>query len=87
MFDNEGLFINWLKLATSNKKQKLAIAELNSACGTKYKENWPTKMKERGYSIERIPTNVRRYMMDVVLRDMFPENKDEFYVKMIISLT
>lgn len=43
------------------------LADLNAACGTKYKYTWPHVMKTRGYSLERLPSEVRRYMMAKVL--------------------
>lgn len=83
----DNLFVNWLKLAKKKSSQKEAIALLNARCGTKYSESLPSKMKGRGFSSERIPTRVRRYMMDFVLRDIFPDESDEFYKQIIISLT
>ena len=45
------------------------LSDINSACGTSYRHNWPSLMSKRGYSLDRCPTNVRRYMMTVVLPD------------------
>lgn len=83
----KGLFEQWLLIATRNKKQKVAISELNVYCGTKYTESWPSKMEGRNYSVERIPTSVRRYMMSVVLPELVPNKTDSEYKKMITSLT
>lgn len=81
------LYINWLNIEKKNKTQKQAIKELNSACGTKYTESWPSKMEGRGYSMERIPTNVRRFMMQKVLPDLIPGKTEKEYMEIIISLT
>lgn len=83
----EGLFINWLTIEKKNKTQKTAIAELNASCGTKYTESWPSKMEGRNYSLERIPTEVRRYMMKAVLPKLVPGKTDSEYKKIITSLT
>ena len=83
----KGLFEQWLHVATKEKKQKVAIAELNACCGTRYTESWPSKMESRNYSLERIPTNVRRYMMEAVLPELVPNKTDSEYKKIITSLT
>jgi len=81
------LFINWLEVEKKTKTQKSAIEELNSFCGTKYTESWPSKMEGRGYTLERIPTEVRRYMMSKVLPSLLPGKSETEYKKLIISLT
>jgi hypothetical protein len=43
------------------------LSDINAACGTAYRHNWPSLMAKRNYSLDRCPTNVRRYMMNVVL--------------------
>ena len=43
------------------------LDDLTAACGTKYKHNWPSVMASRGYTLDRMPTNVRQYMMRKVL--------------------
>lgn len=83
----EGLFLNWLRIEKKTKTQKTAIEELNALCGTKYTESWPSKMEGRGYTLGRIPTEVRRYMMTIVLPDLLPGKSESEYKKMIISLT
>lgn len=63
-----GLFQRWLAIeAAAGKPLKQTLAEINEACGTAYRHNWPAKMAETGYSLERIPVMVRRYMMRRVL--------------------
>lgn len=83
----EGLFLKWLSIVKKNSNQKVAIEELNYSCGTKYTESWPSKMKGRNYSLERVPTNVRRYMMRVVLPELIPGKSDSEYNNIIKSLT
>lgn len=63
-----GLFERWLEIERATGRPLSAIlTDLNDACDTKYKHNWPSVMAERGYSLDRLPTNVRRYMMRKVL--------------------
>lgn len=81
------LFINWLNIEKKTKSQKLAIEELNRFCGTKYTESWPSKMEGRDYTLERIPTEVRRYMMAIVLPELLPDKSKNEYKEIIISLT
>ena len=61
------LFTSWLESELRTKTLGKALEALNEACGTKYKHNWPSVMKDRGYTLERLPTNVRQYMMMIVL--------------------
>ncbi|HDR9757857.1 TPA: hypothetical protein QDC44_001981 [Burkholderia cepacia ATCC 25416] len=64
----QGLFQRWLAIeAAAGKPLKQTLAEINETCGTAYRHNWPAKMAESGYSLERIPVAVRRYMMLRVL--------------------
>ena len=81
------LFLQWLEVEKRDKSQKLAIEDLNKNCGTKYTESWPSKLEGRGYSLERIPTNVRRYMMAIVLPNLLPGKTDKEYKQIILSLT
>lgn len=67
------LFVNWLEVELKTKSLKEVLESVNSACGTKYKHNWPTVMKERGYTLERLPTNVRQYMMECILPELLNE--------------
>lgn len=83
----KGLFLYWLEIEKKTKTQKAAIEELNNCCGTKYTESWPSKMEGRGYTLERIPTNVRRYMMKVVLPELLPGKAESEYKKLINALT
>ena len=63
-----GLFERWLKLERATGRPMTSIlADINAACGTAYRHNWPSLMAKRGYSLDRCPTIVRRYMMAVVL--------------------
>lgn len=87
MLSNCNLFISWLNIEKKTKNQKTAISELNAACGTKYVESWPSKMEARGYSMERVPTQVRRYMMLVVLTNEFPEKTENECEKLVTMLT
>ncbi|MBR8043489.1 hypothetical protein KDW40_19155 [Burkholderia cenocepacia] len=65
---SKGLFQRWLDIeAAAGKPLKQTLDEINAACGTAYRHNWPSKMAESGYSLERIPAAVRRYMMRRVL--------------------
>lgn len=65
---NKGLFQRWLEIEeAAGKPLKQSLDEINAACGTSYKHNWPSKLAESGYSLERTPTAVRRYMMRRVL--------------------
>lgn len=64
----DGLFQRWLEIELATGRSLASILDdLNAACGTKYKHNWPSVMAERSFSLERCPTEVRRYMMREVL--------------------
>ncbi len=63
-----GLFERWLELERATGRPLAVILdELNTACGTQYRHNWPSVMAARGYSLDRMPTVVRRYLMQRVL--------------------
>ncbi|HDR9036968.1 hypothetical protein L0Z31_09415 [Burkholderia vietnamiensis] len=65
---SKGLFERWLEIeAAAGKPLKQTLDEINAACGTAYRHNWPAKMAEAGYALERIPLAVRRHMMRTVL--------------------
>lgn len=52
---SKGLFLRWLDIeATAGKPLKQTLDEINAACGTAYRHNWPAKMAEAGYSLECI---------------------------------
>ncbi|WP_425952977.1 hypothetical protein [Ralstonia pseudosolanacearum] len=53
--------------AAAGKTLKQSLDEINAACGTTYRHNWPSKMANSDFALERIPTAVRRYMMRRVL--------------------
>lgn len=82
------LYLNWLNIERRTKTMGELLEDLNNACGTKYKHNWPSVMRERGYGLERLPTNVRQYMMSVVMAEIMPESmkKDEIST-LVRSLT
>lgn len=82
------LYLNWLNIERRTKTMGELLEDLNNACGTKYKHNWPFVMKKRDYALERLPTNVRQYMMSVVLPEIMPKSisKDEIS-NLVLSLT
>lgn len=45
------------------------LADLNAAANTRYEHNWPSVMAKRNFQLERIPSEVRRYLMRKVLED------------------
>lgn len=62
------LFERWWQLeVAAGKTTGQILKEINAACGTAYKHNWPSLMASRGFSLERLSTAVRRYMMRRVL--------------------
>lgn len=62
------LFERWLEIErASGKPMTVILGDLNAACGSMYRHNWPSVMASRGYSLDRCPTAVRRYMMKKVL--------------------
>ena len=63
-----GLFERWLEIERATGRPMAAIlGDLNAACRSMYRHNWPSVMAARGYSLDRCPTAVRRYMMTKVL--------------------
>lgn len=82
------LFSNWLEIELRTKALGEVLEALNDACSTKYRHNWPSVMKERGYTLERLPTNVRQYMMTVVLPEklVLPLSEKEVH-ELVMSLT
>lgn len=63
-----GLYERWLEIERATGRPLAAIlADLNAACGTHYKHNWPSVMASRNYSLDRLPTDVRQYLMRKVL--------------------
>jgi hypothetical protein len=86
MSEGKGLFERWIEIETAHKSQVEMIKELNDACGTKYDKSWPQVTKQRGYSLERTPIKVRRYMMKVVLPTLVKVD-DKSIEGIIISLT
>jgi hypothetical protein len=82
------LFEQWVLVEKeTGKKQKDFISELNAACNTKYTESWPSKMEGRNFTLERTPTEVRRYMMAKVLPTLIKGKSEDEYKKLIINLT
>ena len=83
MNKKKGLFEQWLEIELSGGRVlDDVLADLNKECGTKYQRNWPRMMALRGYALNHMPTNVRRYMMlkvlPVALADLgldVPKNK------------
>lgn len=64
----KGLFLTWLEIEKAGgKSMGHILADINAACGTAYRHNWPTKMADSNYSLERVPVEVRRYMLMKVL--------------------
>lgn len=64
----KGLFERWLLLERATGRSMADIlSELNAAAQTRYEHNWPSVMAKRNYQLERIPSEVRRYMMRKVL--------------------
>ncbi len=83
----QGLFEKWLEIEKKRYTQSDAIKKLNKACGTHYTNSFPSKMKGRNYSLERIPTEVRRYMMSIVLPELLPNKTEKEYEQLIINLS
>lgn len=64
----KGLFLTWLDIEkAAGKSMGQVLTEINEACGTAYKHNWPSKMADSGFALERVPVEVRRYMLRKVL--------------------
>ena len=84
----KGLFQRWLSLELeSGKSLKVVLDEINEACQTAYRHNWPSKMASRGYSTTGIPICVRRYMFRKVLADEMKRRKKSFSPADIEDLT
>ena len=81
------LFKEWLAIEKQKGTQQEAIERLNTHCGTKYRKNLPAQMKAGDYSLERIPTSVRRYMMEAVLKQELPEKNEEELNDLLYKLT
>lgn len=61
-----GLFERWLALEkTAGKSPGQILADINAACGTKYKHAWLSLTASR--PSQNLPLDVRRYMMATVL--------------------
>lgn len=69
-----GLFERWLEIERDSGRPMTAIlGDLNAACQTRYRHNWPSVMASRSYSMDRVPTSVRRYMIERVLAMELPD--------------
>ncbi|KXJ50354.1 hypothetical protein [Pseudoalteromonas sp. APC 3250] len=84
--EKNGLFLRWLEIEKKRDSQIAGINRLNEACGTSYSKTWPGVMKTREYNMERIPLEVRRYMMRQVLPTLIDVQKKDIE-KLIVSLT
>jgi hypothetical protein len=82
-----GLFERWLEIERGAGRPMTAILDdLNAACDTKYRHNWPSMMSRREYSLDRLPSCVRRHMMKIVVPveleksgvKLSPKNLDKF---------
>ena len=84
-----GLYESWLAIERATGRPMAQIlSELNEACGSRYRHNWPSTMRARGYGMDRCPTEVRRYMMRVVLQGELATlgaNATEAQVDMLIA--
>jgi len=78
----DNLFENWLEIELRSRKLGEVLDELNKSCGTKYQHNWPSMMKSRGYSLDRLTKNVRQYMMSVVLAEFCEQNNIDISEKL-----
>ena len=75
--EEKGLFLRWLEIEKKRDSQIAGINRLNEACGTSYSKTWPGVMKSREYNMERIPLEVRRYMMRQVLPTLIDVQKKD----------
>lgn len=87
-----GLFERWLEIERATGRSLVDILrDLNDACGTAYRSNYPTVMASRGFTLDRLPTNVRRYMLAKVLPEEFKahgvELSDEGLARLVLVLT
>ena len=86
------LFERWLEIERATGRPMTEIlTDINAACGTKYKHNWPSVTQSHGYSMERTPNAVRRYMLarvlPVVIEEGVSRGKIVDLESMINSLT
>jgi hypothetical protein len=81
------LYEQWLEqeLATGRTLKDI-LAEINTACGTHYKHNWPSIMAARKYSMERAPSLVRQYMARKVLPNILKAHDVVFDEKLVFEL-
>lgn len=85
---HKNLFQNWLAIELRDKTLAETIRQLNVACGTAYQSNMPSKFEKAGYSLERIPTCVRQYMMRKVLPEVLDrELSEKELTKLVERLT
>lgn len=87
-----GLFERWLEIERATGRPMTSILDdINAACGTAYRHNWPSLMAKREHSLNRCPTNVRRYMMQVVvpveLAELGVKTTDKVIATLIANLT
>ncbi|MGC0155235.1 hypothetical protein ACPRNU_22475 [Chromobacterium vaccinii] len=83
----KSLFEQWLEIELETGRQlKDILADLNTACGTHYKHNWPSVMASRGYSMERAPAAVRVYMARRVLPAVLDAHGVVFDDKLVSDL-
>lgn len=63
-----GLFERWLALEKAQGKPLAQVlSDINEACGTAYKHNWPSKLAASGYELKGVSRQVRQYMLRRVL--------------------
>lgn len=79
------LFSNWLEIELRDKSLSDVLNEINEACGTAYKHNWPAKMAAAGYTLERLPRSVRQYMMMQVVPELVDKNISEEALKRLVD--
>ncbi len=79
------LFLNWLEISLRDKTLAETLREINAACGTSYKSNWPAKMAAASYTLERLPRDVRQYMMMIVVPELIDKNISEKALKRLVD--
>lgn len=63
------LFASWLEVEGGNRAATEILQDLNNSCGTKYQHGWLSRMRsDPARKGERIPREVRAYMMTSVLK-------------------
>lgn len=86
-----GLFKEWYLLELkSGMSQAETLRKLNEFCGTKYKSNWISQQQTGAQGLDRTPHNVRRYMMEKVLRDQLAKHgitDGRFITRLLNALT